>query len=105
MIGSLFANDELSKKSGTTLNDLVTNKTNPFLYGFNEIIRFNDLQVGDITEATNTVIKKKAARIRIFLGIFISKYFVFILREIVFFFSSFKAIKKAAATKLGNKNR
>ena len=57
MVGSLFANDELSKKDGTTLNGLAANKTNPFLYGFNEIIRFNDLQAGDITEATNTVIK------------------------------------------------
>ena len=34
-----------------------TGKTNPLLYGFNEVIRFNDLRGGNITEATNAVIK------------------------------------------------
>ena len=34
-----------------------TGKTNPLLYGFNDIIRFNDLKTGDITEATNATIQ------------------------------------------------
>ena len=37
-------------------NAITIGKTNPFLYGFNETIPFNDLKQGDITEATNAVI-------------------------------------------------
>ena len=37
-------------------NAISIGKTNPFLYGFNETIPFNDLKQGDITEATNAVI-------------------------------------------------
>ena len=38
-------------------NAITIGKTNPFLYGFNETIPFNDLKQGDITNATNAVIK------------------------------------------------
>ena len=38
-------------------NNISTSKTNPLLYEFNEVIRFNDLRSGNITEATNAVIK------------------------------------------------
>ena len=37
-------------------NAISIGKTNPFLYGFNETIPFNDLKQGDIPEATNAVI-------------------------------------------------
>ena len=37
-------------------NAISIGKTNPFLYGFNETIPFNELKQGDITEATNAII-------------------------------------------------
>ena len=48
-------------------------------------------------------IKENAPNIKMFLGTFIPRYFLFISRKLILFFISFSDIKNAKITKPGNK--
>ena len=55
--------------------------------------------------AIDTAVRKNTPSIKIFLETFMSRYFLFISKKLILFFTSFDDIKKAKTTKLGNKNK